>query len=261
MTKDPALRALLRRPPPPISTATTTSSDISHLPKPTASTSSEECATSTKKRKHETTQVQEPAARVIQVKEENIAADTHVQVTCDDTVHTSVSSASSITSGNSHQPANCFPVASTGTSVHRLVTPTPALPTTSFSSVQPAHVVATSTSLSPTTPNTSNVPVDIHLVAPITSISTSTFPSIADNTAKALDCISWLGTALTERGTSPRWVRECEACLVVREGFCTRESFAAVPKDRMNHAYLSAIGITGLGMQQIILQLHRDMNA
>eukprot|EP01032_Pedospumella_encystans_P014831 gene14831-17009_t len=262
MTKDPTLRALLRSPPPPpSSTPTTAARVISHMPKSTASTSSDECATNTKKRKHETAQVQEVTARVIQVKEENVVVDTHVQVTCDDTVHTSVSSASSITSGNSHQPANRFPVTPTGTSAHRLVTPTPALPTASFSMAQPTHAVAASTSVSPTTPNTSKVPVDINLVAPITSISTSTFTSIADNTPKALDCISWLGTALTERGTSPHWVRECEACLVVREGFCTRESFAAVPKDRMNHAYLSAIGITGLGMQQIVLQLHRDMNA
>ena len=243
MTKDPTLRALLRSPSPPSSTPTTTSRDISHMPKPTASTSSEEWATNTKKRKHETAQVQESAARVIQVKEEeNVAVDTRVQVTCDDTVHTSVSSASSIASSNSHKPVYCFPVASTGTSAHRLVT-------ASFSSGQPSHVVATSTSLSPTTHNTSKVSADINLNRK------------ADNTPKALDCISWLGTALSERGTTPRWVRECEACLVVREGFCTRESFAAVPKDRMNHAYLSAIGITGLGMQQIILQLHRDMNA
>eukprot|EP01032_Pedospumella_encystans_P016176 gene16176-18464_t len=172
MTNDPTLSALLRSPPPPpSSTPTTATRDISHLPKPTASSSPDEWATSTKKRKHET-------AQVIHVKEENGAVDTHVQVTCDDTVHTSVSSASSITSGNNHQPANSFPVASTGTSAHRLVNPTPALPTASFSCAQPSHVVATSTSVFPSTPNTNKVPVDINLVAPITSISTSTFTSI-----------------------------------------------------------------------------------
>ena len=253
------MRALLRSPPPPpASPPSTTSRDTSHASKPTSTNNSAE-ETTTGKRTF--AQAWESAAPVIQVKqEESTTGDTHAQVKCDDTVHTSVSSASSITSGNSHKSRNTNPMTSTSDRAHRLIPPS-ALSTTAVPPVEPAHGAARSVVLSSTTPSKSKAPENTSLTTPTTSLSTSPSTFTTDNSVNALDCISWLSTALSERGTSPHWVRECEACLVVREGFCTRESFAAVPKDRMNHAYLSAIGIAGLGMQQIILQLHRDMNA
>jgi len=70
---------------------------------------------------------------------------------------------------------------------------------------------------------------------------------------------SWLTETLLRCGASAHWVRECDDALVVREGFCTKESFAALPRDQLTHAYLSSIGIRGLGIQQVIMQLHADV--
>ena len=70
---------------------------------------------------------------------------------------------------------------------------------------------------------------------------------------------SWLTAALVKCGASAQLVRQCDDALVVREGFCTRESFAAVPRELITAAYLSGIGIKGLGIQQVIMQMHADV--
>lgn len=52
-------------------------------------------------------------------------------------------------------------------------------------------------------------------------------------------------------------IRRCETALVCEEGFSTEEVFASTaPATQFNAAYLSRIGISGLGVQQLLLRLH-----
>ncbi len=44
--------------------------------------------------------------------------------------------------------------------------------------------------------------------------------------------------------------------LVNQEGFCTEELFAGVTPTQFNAAYLTSLGITGMGVQQLLLRLH-----
>lgn len=268
------MRALLRRPH-SAPTAPTTVPSTASISKHTAQSESGESSKTGKRKFSQTVETLAPVTGG-QRKDD----DARVALgTSADTVHTSVSSASSITSVNSHPPHASGSIASEGSSTHRLTAVTPSVTTNLHPTMEPSPVVLsgetpphTPSVRAPCTPpvtpllvsatvtppvalSVPKLPVEVHITPPVPLL-----PS-ADAAPKALECISWLGTALSARGTSPHWVRECEACLVVREGFCTKESFAAAPVDRMTHAYLSEIGIAGLGMQQIILQLHKDMKA
>ena len=56
-------------------------------------------------------------------------------------------------------------------------------------------------------------------------------------------------------------VRDCEQKLVVQEGFVKESDFAECPSDMFNHAYLTSIGVTGMGLQRLLLKLQSELHA
>ncbi len=55
-------------------------------------------------------------------------------------------------------------------------------------------------------------------------------------------------------------VLHCERCLVLQEGFATEELFASVPRASFHAEYLKDVGVTGLGLQTFLLQMHRALH-
>ncbi len=70
----------------------------------------------------------------------------------------------------------------------------------------------------------------------------------------------WLGTLLADRGVSAGHCELCEEKLARQEGFTTALSFARTPGTLLSRAYLSSLGITALGLQQVLIDLHLDLN-
>ena len=70
----------------------------------------------------------------------------------------------------------------------------------------------------------------------------------------------WLGPLLADRGVSAEHCKLCEEKLARQEGFTTALSFARTPGPLLSRAYLSSLGITALGLQQVLLDLHQDLN-
>lgn len=74
-------------------------------------------------------------------------------------------------------------------------------------------------------------------------------------------CASWLALRLLDSGVHAPLVKECEQKLVLQEGFASERCFAECLPDIMDHAYLTRIGVSGMGLQHLIVKLHRELHA
>jgi hypothetical protein len=72
--------------------------------------------------------------------------------------------------------------------------------------------------------------------------------------------LSWLAARLNDGDMADaQLVRDCEAKLISLEGFATESDFAEA--EDVDAAYLRSIGITGKGIQNRLLKLHRALRA
>jgi hypothetical protein len=71
----------------------------------------------------------------------------------------------------------------------------------------------------------------------------------------------WLALRLTACGMAAEQVLVCERALVVKEGFATEASFAALPPAELHAHYLTGLGVTAKGTQMQLIALHRDLHA
>jgi hypothetical protein len=71
----------------------------------------------------------------------------------------------------------------------------------------------------------------------------------------------WLALRLTACGMAAEQVLVCERALVVKEGFATVASFAALPPAELHAHYLTGLGVTAKGTQMQLIALHRDLHA
>lgn len=55
-------------------------------------------------------------------------------------------------------------------------------------------------------------------------------------------------------------VLHCEHCLVLQEGLASEELFALVPRTSFTAYYLKDIGVSGLGLQTFLLNLHKELH-
>lgn len=55
-------------------------------------------------------------------------------------------------------------------------------------------------------------------------------------------------------------VLHCERCLVLQEGLASEELFALVPRASFTADYLKDIGVSGLGPQTFLLNLHKELH-
>jgi len=72
---------------------------------------------------------------------------------------------------------------------------------------------------------------------------------------------SWLATRLILNNMQETLALDCEQKLVSTEGFSNVRDFAECPPSMFHRAYLTGIGITGLGTQQQLLRLHSELHA
>lgn len=55
-------------------------------------------------------------------------------------------------------------------------------------------------------------------------------------------------------------VLHCERCLVLQEGLASEELFALVPRASFTVDYLKDVGVSGLGLQTFLLNLHKELH-
>lgn len=67
---------------------------------------------------------------------------------------------------------------------------------------------------------------------------------------------SWLAERLLHSGYDVAVARDCEQILVLNEGFAREGDWLECPPTEFNRAYLTSVGITGLGLQRHIVSLH-----
>jgi len=70
---------------------------------------------------------------------------------------------------------------------------------------------------------------------------------------------SWLHEELAEYSIHSDHIVHCENVLIVREGFTTKDIFASTPRVKITHEYLESIGITFLGIQSVIIAVHKKL--
>lgn len=78
--------------------------------------------------------------------------------------------------------------------------------------------------------------------------------------AAASEPHSWLRGYLRARHMTPQWIQHCEEKLVFQEGFTTEELFARTATAEVTADYLKGLDITGKGIQQALLDLHRELH-
>jgi hypothetical protein len=71
----------------------------------------------------------------------------------------------------------------------------------------------------------------------------------------------WLALRLTACGMAAEQVLVCERALVVKDGFATEASFAALPPAELHAHYLKGLGVTAKGTQMQLIALHRELHA
>lgn len=71
----------------------------------------------------------------------------------------------------------------------------------------------------------------------------------------------WMSDYLRAQDMTPQWVHLCEEQLVQQEAFTSQHIFALTPPEILSVEYLTSLGITGKGIQVLLLHLHRDLRA
>ena len=71
---------------------------------------------------------------------------------------------------------------------------------------------------------------------------------------------SWLAARLLSSGQDIQLVRDVEQKLVINEGFAQERDFAECTPGIISSAYLTSIGITGLGMQRCLMRLQTELH-
>lgn len=71
---------------------------------------------------------------------------------------------------------------------------------------------------------------------------------------------SWLAHRLRLENVGADWVLLCEEQLVQEEGFGTAETLASVATERFTRLYLNRLGITSIGVQQVLFRVHEDLH-
>jgi len=94
---------------------------------------------------------------------------------------------------------------------------------------------------------TTTSPPPLPTIPSIPSISSTTSPN------------SWLAARLLSSGQDLQLVKDVEQKLVVNEGFAQERDFAECAPGIISSAYLTSIGITGLGMQRCLLRLQSEL--
>jgi len=70
---------------------------------------------------------------------------------------------------------------------------------------------------------------------------------------------TWLCKELMRYRINLDLIHHCEDILIGREGFATAEVFASIPSAQMTHEYLSEIGVIQLGVQGVLLTVHKNL--
>ena len=115
-------------------------------------------------------------------------------------------------------------------------------------------------------PAVRNVPKESHRTAvskPLSPVHSSPLKLLATTlpiaTTNPPEC--WLTARLLLGGMTEPLALDCEQKLVYKEGFSNVRDFAECPPTLFHRAYLTSIGITGLGIQQQLLRLHSELHA
>ncbi len=70
---------------------------------------------------------------------------------------------------------------------------------------------------------------------------------------------TWLCEELMRYRINLALIHRCEDILIVREGFVTAEIFASISPAKMTHEYLTEIGVIQLGLQGVLLTVHKNL--
>ena len=70
---------------------------------------------------------------------------------------------------------------------------------------------------------------------------------------------SWLAARLQHSGYGIDTVKDCEQIIVIKEGFVQEGDWLECPPSEFNRAYLTNIGVTGLGLQRHLVKLHSQL--
>eukprot|EP01032_Pedospumella_encystans_P008845 gene8845-10461_t len=105
------------------------------------------------------------------------------------------------------------------------------------------------TAVSATTvaPDTTTATCSATAAAPATIAADA--PKIT-HTTSAPEHSSWLAARLLHSGYGIDTVKDCEKIIVIKEGFVQEGDWLECPHSEFNRAYLTSIGITGLGLQR-----------
>ena len=93
------------------------------------------------------------------------------------------------------------------------------------------------------------------------STTSSCFNNASSSTAVVNSQVGWLVARLLLDGMPEPLALDCEEKLAYKEGFSNVRDFAECPPTLFHRAYLTSIGITGLGIQQQLLRLHSELHA
>jgi len=96
---------------------------------------------------------------------------------------------------------------------------------------------------------TTTLPTPLPTIHSIPNVSSTTSPN------------SWLAARLLFSGQDIQLVRDVEQKLVKNEGFVQERDFAECAPGIISSAYLTSIGITGLGMQRCLMRLQSELHA
>ena len=89
---------------------------------------------------------------------------------------------------------------------------------------------------------------------------TTTVPSALSAAPNTNNNNSWLAARLLSSGQDIQLVRDVEQRLVINEGFAQERDFAECAPGIISSAYLTNIGITGLGMQRCLMRLQAELH-
>jgi len=72
---------------------------------------------------------------------------------------------------------------------------------------------------------------------------------------------SWLEARLLQSGLHEDLVKDCEQKLILQEGFASESDFVDLLPSELHVSYLNTIGISGKGVQNVLIKLHRELHA
>jgi hypothetical protein len=70
---------------------------------------------------------------------------------------------------------------------------------------------------------------------------------------------TWLGEKLAAAGIAPELVQLCDRVLVREQGFGSEKRLARTPTTKFHEEFLTNLGITSVGLQLELLELHREL--